>query len=158
MVKASHLTAFCAWDSSPHFQVTPAQLMSPKTCPVQLVTLHNYASLLSERCGWVFMHVWKVSTVQKSNHWVIIHSTQPVGRTNCFFFKDQFFQMDIAILLPVITKQLFYVGLYKCLPTLAKKCAKLVSTLNDDAVKGTKSKHNIYLINKKNLYNTPDKR
>ena len=27
--KASHLTAFCAWDGSPHLPVTPAQLMRP---------------------------------------------------------------------------------------------------------------------------------
>ena len=27
--KASHLTAFCAWDSSPHLPVTPSQLMRP---------------------------------------------------------------------------------------------------------------------------------
>ena len=26
---ASYLTAFCAWDSSPHLPVTPAQLMRP---------------------------------------------------------------------------------------------------------------------------------
>ena len=29
MDKASHLTAFCAWDCSPHLLVTPAHLMRP---------------------------------------------------------------------------------------------------------------------------------
>ena len=34
--KASHLTAFCAWDSSPHLPVTLAQLMRLSIgCPVQ---------------------------------------------------------------------------------------------------------------------------
>ena len=29
LIKASRLTAFCAWDSSPHLLATPAQLMRP---------------------------------------------------------------------------------------------------------------------------------
>ena len=31
--KANHLAAFCAWDSSPHFLVTPEQLMRPSLVP-----------------------------------------------------------------------------------------------------------------------------
>ena len=42
--KASHFTAFCAWDSSSHLPVTPAQLMRPniaEMCLAQWTTLHD---------------------------------------------------------------------------------------------------------------------
>ena len=38
LYKASHLTAFCAWDSIPHLLVIPEQLMRPYTLNNQWTT------------------------------------------------------------------------------------------------------------------------
>ena len=37
LIRPSHLTAFCAWDSSPHLPVTPAQLMRPGIVKMRIV-------------------------------------------------------------------------------------------------------------------------
>ena len=73
MDKASHLTAFCTWDSTPHLPVTPAQLMRPGIG--RNVTSHNilpyyfsvsnfFTKLLTNNIlhshyvvRWLFMHV-----------------------------------------------------------------------------------------------------
>ena len=61
MDKVSRSTAFCAWDSSPHLPVTPAQLMRrlvlAEMCPAQWRTLHNILTFFcSGRWSSLFLH------------------------------------------------------------------------------------------------------
>ena len=54
MDKASHRTAFCAWDSSPHLTVTPAQLMRHGIDRNASFIVDDIAGLLSlfRGCGY----------------------------------------------------------------------------------------------------------
>ena len=59
--KSSHLTAFCAWDSSPHLLVTPVcwwGLVLAEMHPVQWVTLCNiYGQFYKGDVAlWLFLH------------------------------------------------------------------------------------------------------
>ena len=62
--KASHLTAFCVWDSSPNLPVTPVQLMKPgigrnASCPVGDCTWHLGQFFLGKyMVRWMFMLIY----------------------------------------------------------------------------------------------------